>query len=158
MSEHGIPPPQRPRQPPPQHNAYDYTPPPYQPPYGIRQAPARYEVDPNRLYISIAKAVGIAVPLVLGLLYANNMLKDFQRETQIYQQNISEKMSQMVQSMHDMTTSRDLSDFCIAAQQENPTWKCPAVFQWRRRSGDGASYVPVGRDRRGVTTIQLGER
>jgi hypothetical protein len=153
MSEHGTPPPQRPRQPPPQHNAYDYAPPPYQPPYAAR-LPTRIDIDPANIYISIAKAIAIVVPLVLGLLYANNMLKDFQRETQVYQQGMQEKMSSLIAAMRDMTTARDLSDFCMQAQTENPSWKCPGAFQWRRQG----YYQPAERDRRGVTTIQLGER
>ena len=131
---------------PPRGNSYDREPPPYYAPWPAK-VPEYKVVDPNQLYISIAKAAGIAVLVAGAMLYA----RDFQHETQSYQQSMTSKMGEMVKAMQDMTTSRDLSDFCMQAQAENINWKCPSAFVFRRQG-----YVsPPKQDK---VRIQLGSR
>jgi hypothetical protein len=94
--------------------------------YDIQYRPV---VDPSSMYVSIGKVASIVITILFAALY----LRDFQHETQQYQRSMTDKMDAMVRAMEGMTTSRDLSDFCMMAQAENSNWKCPAVFQWRRQ-------------------------
>ena len=140
MSEQG---PQQTR--PPRGNAYDPQPPPYYPPWPAK-VPEYKVVDPNSLYISLAKAAGFAVLIAGAVLYA----RDFQHETQSYQQGMTGEMRLLRQAMENMTTARDLSDFCMQAQAENQGWKCPVAYHWRRQG----AVVP----KQDKVRIQLGSR
>lgn len=112
------------------------------------------KIDPANIYIKAGWLAGALTTTILLAIWAVNFRRDteeYQRNMTTTQHQMSDKISDVVKALENMTTARDLSDFCMMAQQENPGWKCPAVFQWRR-----SGYAQPAHERKNVTRIELG--
>lgn len=126
------------------NGAYDNHYAPLSPSVYAVQPPKRdsTNLDGTALVFKVGQVIGFVITVACAAIY----LRDFQSSTVFYQEKVTNKLDELVKTMENMTTARDLSDFCVSAQIENAAlgWKCPAAFTLQRhRQGSFHSKEPV---------------
>lgn len=78
---------------------------------------------------AVAAAMSVQKFLSQNESFRSDIIGSIQRLTQTVEK-AEAKLNDMTKDP-DFVRMRDLSDFCLIAERENPSWKCPIIYQLR---------------------------